>query len=275
MTRPVRPVLKWAGGKSGSLPHILAALPAEIDTYYEPFIGGAAVFFALVREGRFKKAVLSDRNPELIDVYRGLKKGPGPILEILEKYTHSEAAYYEIRAKDPKKLSLNERVARTIFLNKTGYNGLYRVNSRGEFNVPFGRYKKPNYKDEHNLRLVSAALAGVTLVVQDFDKAIKDAKPGDAVYFDPPYDPVSKTSSFKAYHNVDFGQDDHRRLKDAFVRLAERDVAVVLSNSDTPFTTELFEEWKPKKVDVLRPINSKAESRGAVQELLVTYRPKK
>jgi DNA adenine methylase len=256
MTRPLRPVLKWAGGKSSSLPHILERLPLEIETYYEPFIGGAAVFFALAREGRFKKAVLSDRNPELIDVYAGLKEDPESVIAVLDEY--------------PKKLALCERVARTIFLNKTGYNGLYRVNSRGEFNVPFGRYKKPNYRDAENLRLASRALAGVKLVVQDFDEAIAKARKGDAVYFDPPYDPVSKTASFTAYHSVEFGRGDHERLKEAFERLVARGVSVVLSNSDTPFTNDLFAKWKPKKIEVARPINSKATHRGAVRELLVT-----
>jgi DNA adenine methylase len=273
--RLVRPVLKWAGGKSRSLPDILKALPQEIDTYYEPFIGGAAVFFALACEGRFKKAVLSDSNSELIDVYKGLKKDPEGIIDVLDTYQHSEAHYYAIRSRDPKTLSLNERVARTIFLNKTGYNGLYRVNSRGEFNVPFGRYKKPNYRDAENLKKASEALAGVKLLVKDFAAAVEEAKEGDAVYFDPPYDPVSKTASFTAYHNVEFGKGDHERLRRTFDRLAARRVCVVLSNSDTPFTRELFEAWNSKKIDVSRPINSKATHRGVVSELLVTFKPPK
>jgi DNA adenine methylase len=269
MTRLVRPVLKWAGGKSRSLPEILGALPERIETYYEPFIGGAAVFFALASEKRFKKAVLSDSNRALIEVYSGLKKDPEGIIKVLKTYVHDQDEYYRIRSLDPKTLDTSERAARMIFLNKTGYNGLYRVNSRGEVNVPFGRYKKPNFCDEEGLRAASRALSRVTLVVGDFDKVSKGAKAGDAVYFDPPYDPVSKTANFTAYHHEEFGKEDHERLRDAFDRLAARGVAVVLSNSDTEFTNDLFEHWKPKKINVSRPINSKATHRGNVRELLV------
>jgi DNA adenine methylase len=275
MTRPVRPVLKWAGGKSRSLPDILAALPERIGTYYEPFIGGAAVFFALASEQRFKKAVLSDRNPALIDVYKALKKDPAGVIKVLRTYVHDQDEYYRIRSLDPKTLEPSERAARMIFLNKTGYNGLYRVNSRGEFNVPFGRYKKPNFCDEDNLLLASRVLARVKLDVDDFETVSSDARPGDAVYFDPPYDPVSKTANFTAYHHEEFGKDDHTRLKNAFDRLAGRGVAVVLSNSDTKFTNELFQHWKPRKINVSRPINSKATHRGSVRELLVVSQVRK
>jgi DNA adenine methylase len=275
MTQLARPVLKWAGGKSRSLPDILAALPERIDTYYEPFIGGAAVFFALASEKRFKKAVLSDRNPALIDVYSALKKDPEGIIKVLRTYVHDQDEYYQIRSLDPKTLDASERAARMIFLNKTGYNGLYRVNSRGEFNVPFGRYKNPNFCDEDALRLASRALAKVKILVGDFEEVSSGAEAGDAVYFDPPYDPVSKTANFTAYHHEEFGREDHARLKNAFDRLAARDVAVVLSNSDTEFTNELFRSWKPKKINVSRPINSKATHRGTVRELLVVSNARK
>jgi DNA adenine methylase len=275
MTVPVRPVLKWAGGKSRSLREILAALPERIGTYYEPFIGGAAVFFALATERRFKKAVLSDRNAALIEVYTGLQKDPESIIKILKTYRYDRDEYYRIRALDPAALDPAECAARTIFLNKTGYNGLYRVNSRGEFNVPFGRYKKPNFCDEDNLRLASKALAGVRILVADFEKASDRAKAGDAVYFDPPYDPVSKTSNFTSYHKDEFGHAEHERLKSAFTRLAGRGVSVVLSNSHTAFTWRLFSEWSRRKIDVSRPINSKASHRGTVEELLVWSAPRK
>jgi DNA adenine methylase len=275
MTVPVRPVLKWAGGKSRSLPAILGALPERIGTYYEPFIGGAAVFFALATERRFKRAVLSDRNAALIEVYSGLQKDPEGIIRILKTYKYDQDTYYRIRALDPRALDPAERAARTIFLNKTGYNGLYRVNSRGEFNVPFGRYKNPTICDEVNLRRASEALSGVRILVADFEKASGRAKAGDAVYFDPPYDPVSKTSNFTSYHKDEFGQAEHERLKGAFARLAERGVSVVLSNSHTAFTSRLFSGWSRRKIDVSRPINSKASQRGTVEELLVWSEPRK
>jgi DNA adenine methylase len=275
MTPPVRPVLKWAGGKSRSLPEILKELPEQIETYYEPFIGGAAVFFALASARRFESAVISDGNPALIDVYKALKKDPEAVIRILRGYTHSEDEYYRIRSLDPKKLDRAERAARVIFLNKTGYNGLYRVNSKGEFNVPFGRYKKPNFCDEANLRRAAEALAGVKILVGDFETASKQAKKGDAVYFDPPYDPVSKTSNFTSYHKDEFGQEEHERLQSTFARLAERGVTVVLSNSDTEFTRKLFSDWRTRHIRVSRPINSKGAQRGAVRELLVVSEPRK
>jgi DNA adenine methylase len=270
--RSTRPVLKWAGGKSRSLSRILAELPEQVDTYYEPFVGGAAVFFALAGQGRFKRAVLGDRNSALIDLYRALKKDPEAVIRALRKYRYDRDEYYRVRALDPAELDLSERAARTIFLNKTGYNGLYRVNSRGEFNVPFGRYKDPNFCDEDNLRGASRALKRVKLQVGDFEKVCSEAKLGDAVYFDPPYDPVSKTASFTAYYKGDFGRAEHERLSRLFERLAKRRVSVVLSNSDTPFTRGLFDGFRLSAVDVTRPINSKAGARGTVSEILVTSR---
>ena len=164
------------------LPQILAALPRRIETYYEPFIGGAAVFFALATQRRFKRAVLSDRNPALIDVYKALREDADAVIRVLESYEHNEDEYYRIRSLDPTKLKLPTRAARIIFLNKTGYNGLYRVNSKGQFNVPFGRYKKPNFCDVENLKRAADVLANVELKVQDFDKVSVKAKAGDAVY---------------------------------------------------------------------------------------------
>lgn len=266
----VRPVLKWAGGKSRSLPSILASLPERIDTYYEPFVGGAAVFFALSEAKRFRRAVLSDRNADLIDVYRGLKADADAVIQVLRSYRYERDEYYRIRALVPADLSPPERAARIIFLNKTGYNGLYRVNSRGVFNVPFGRYKNPTFCDPENLRAASAALKKVRLEVTDFQSSCREAERGDAVYFDPPYFPVSKTASFTAYHSNSFGRPEHERLAEAVRTLSRRGVAVVLSNSDTPFTRRLFSEWAVRKVAVSRPINSDVSARGAVSELLVT-----
>jgi DNA adenine methylase len=274
MPPSVRPVLKWAGGKSRSLPDILAELPEQIDTYYEPFVGGAAVFFALVQPKRFRRAVLSDRNAALIDVYRAVKKDPDAVIQILSGYRYEHDEYYRVRAIDPKELDLAERAARIIYLNKTGYNGLYRVNSKGQFNVPFGRYKNPKFCDPENLRVASRALRNVSIEIGDFEEQSGDAKRGDAVYFDPPYDPVSKTASFTAYHKDDFGRPEHQRLARVFERLAKRGATVVLSNSDTTFTRSLFTEWALRKLDVSRPINSKPGSRGTVREILVTSRPR-
>ncbi len=270
LSNPARPVLKWAGGKSRLLPEILRCLPEQIDTYYEPFVGSAAVFFALRTQGRFRKAVLSDRNHELIDVYRALKKDVDSVIAALKDHSYDKDVYYRVRATDPKTLDLFQRAARTIFLNKSGFNGLYRVNRAGLFNVPFGRYTNPNICDEPRLRRAAQALKGVKLVVSDFHTACEGAKAGDAVYFDPPYIPMSKTSNFTAYHHEVFDMAEHQRLALTFDELVQRGVRVALSNSDTKETRKLFKGYKTEQILVARPINSKTSKRGDVAEVLVS-----
>jgi DNA adenine methylase len=270
-----RPILKWAGGKARLVPSILPLLPASIETYYEPFVGGAAVFFALASERRFRRAVLSDLNSELVDVYRGVKKDVEAVIRLLRNYRrrHDEDAYYRTRAIDPQSIELVERAARLIYLNKTGYNGLYRVNRAGQFNVPFGRYANPAICDEERLRGASAALRarGVRITVGDFAKVTAQAEPGDAVYFDPPYEPRSTTANFTSYHSQVFGREAHERLARTLEDLTERGVRAVLSNSDTGFTQQLYDvqRFDVYKVQVTRPINSKSSARGRVGELLV------
>jgi DNA adenine methylase len=268
--------VKWAGGKSRLVSSILERLPATIETYHEPFVGGGAVFFALASQQRFRHAVLCDVNAELVDVYRGVKGDVKSVVALLSEYRtrHSLETYYETRQIDPNTLSLTERAARLIYLNKTGYNGLYRVNRSGQFNVPFGRYKNPAICDEERLRAAARALKGVTIRVSDFETTCEQAKPGDAVYFDPPYVPLSKTASFTAYHSDVFGPDEHRRLASTFKRLSRHRVAAVLSNSDTEFTRELYDR-RPfffETVLMGRSINSKSTARGNVAEILVSNR---
>jgi DNA adenine methylase len=216
--------------------------------------------------------VLTDRNADLVEVYRALKRDADSVIRVLRKFRYDSDEYYRVRSLDPESLEPAERAARTIFLNKTGYNGLYRVNSKGLFNVPFGRYKNPRFCDPENLRAAGAALQSVRLEVADFEKTCHEAERGDAVYFDPPYHPVSQTANFTAYNEHDFGRAEHRRLAAAFKKLASRGVAAVLSNSDTTFTSGLYTGFVVHKIAVSRPINSKASGRGAVYELLVTNR---
>ncbi|MFO0566189.1 MAG: DNA adenine methylase [Polyangiaceae bacterium] len=268
-----RPVLKWAGGKKQLLPQILRRLPAEIETYYEPFVGGGAVFFALAREERFRRAVIGDRNPDLIAVYRAIQEDVEGVIRVLRRFRHTESEYYRIRALAPRKLV--ERAARTIYLNKTGYNGLYRVNRAGEFNVPFGRYKSPNICDERNLRAASSALAQVEIVVADFEEVCARAASGDAVYLDPPYVPLSKTSNFTAYDRHPFGAPEHARLARVFGALQKRGVHALLSNSDTPETRALYREFSLRRVPVARPINCRADARGTIHEILVVAEPRR
>ena len=266
-----RPVLKWAGGKSRLVDSICRLLPSAIETYYEPFAGGAAVFFALAKQGRCNKAVLSDQNPDLINVYEALQSDVNGVIKALNRWKYDEDCYYRVRDKYKPK-SPATQAARTIYLNKTGYNGLYRVNRAGEFNVPFGRYTNPTICDERNLRLVAECLKGVRLLVGDFEKVCSKAKEGDAVYFDPPYLPVSETAYFTSYDRHPFGLAEHKRLAQVFSELADRKVTAVLSNSDTPDTQSLFRHWPHELLQVPRAINSRASNRGPVSELLVVNR---
>lgn len=269
MDRPARPILKWAGGKTQLLPEILQRLPSVIDTYYEPFVGGAAVFFALAAEGRFKRAVLSDKNPELVGLYRCIQRDVEGVIRALASYRYDEREYYRVRdSKLPR--SPTARAARLIFLNKTGYNGLYRVNRAGQFNVPFGRYKNPTICDAVNLRAAARALRSAELEVGDFASLSRHARKGDAVYFDPPYVPLSKTANFTAYDRHAFELTDHERLAAAFADLSERGIAALLSNSDTRVTRVLFAPFHIDTVTVARAINSNAKKRGPVAEILVS-----
>jgi DNA adenine methylase len=270
----VKPVLKWAGGKRQLLEPILSfvdqAFPEQIGTYYEPFAGGAAVFFALVAQNRFARARLSDKNEDLIRVYSELRDNASAVIRELEKLCepgHGEDHYYTVRDMRPKKAAA--RAARLIYLNRTGYNGLYRVNRNGGFNVPYGRYKNPRILDQPRLLAAAQALQGVELAVEDFQASCAQAKRGDFVYFDPPYMPVSRTASFAEYHSEAFALAEHQRLAKTFARLAKKGVSVLLSNSDTPETHNLYLGFETQIVLARRAINSDATRRGAVSELLV------
>ncbi|MEZ2238942.1 DNA adenine methylase [Microcoleus sp.] len=275
----VRPFLKWAGGKRQLLPEILKYVPKQTSkhTYYEPFIGGGALLFEL----QPPKAVINDRNGELINCYEVIRDSLNELMEELSndhKYSNSEKSYYEMRDLDRSnkkyaKLSTVEKAARIIYLNKTCYNGLFRVNSQGQFNVPFGRYKNPNFLDDAVLRAVNKYLISteITMSNLDFAKAIEGAKKGDFVYLDPPYDPVSETASFTGYDVNGFNRDEQERLKKVFDDLTQRGCKVMMSNSCTDFILDLYKDYQDtvKKVRATRSINSNALKRGMVDEVLV------
>ena len=273
----VRPFLKWAGGKRQLLPEIRRYIPKKIQgTYYEPFIGGGAVFFDI----QPKKAVINDRNSELIDCYEVIRDSVDDLIEELKKHqqNHSENYYYEIRGWDrrkeyPQNKSRIERAARIIFLNKTCYNGLFRVNSQGQFNVPFGRHKKVNIFDEAVLRAVSQYLNAkqnkIEITNKDFADALMSAKKGDFIYFDPPYDPVSSTASFTKYDINGFNRDEQRRLKEVVEDLDNRGCQILLSNAYTDFISDLYCNYRKIKISANRSINSNALKRGKVDEILV------
>ena len=262
-------MLKWVGGKRQLLPELLARLPQSFNAYHEPFVGGGALFYELTAQGRITGACLSDANPSLIDVYMGLRDCVDEVIALLRGHVYEREHYYRIRALRPETLSLPERAARVIYLNKTCYNGLYRENRRGEFNVPLGRYKNPTICDEPNLRAASRALQGVDIARRHYSTVLNYAQPGDFVYFDPPYHPLSATANFTAYDRRGFGPDDQRQLRDVFARLAKRGVAAMLSNSDTPFIRELYDGFVIDQVFVARAVNSKASGRGKVAEVIV------
>jgi len=264
-----RPVLKWAGGKARLLPELLARVPETLGAYHEPFVGGGALFFALAGAGRLGRAYLSDANDGLIGVYLALRDDVDGVIAALRGHRYDRDHYYRVRAQQPTDLSLPERAARILYLNKTCYNGLYRENRAGQFNVPFGRYANPTICDEPNLRAASAALQGVDIARRPFTSVLDHAQPGDFVYFDPPYDPVSATANFTTYDRAGFGPDDQRRLRDVFAALAGRGVGAMLSNSDTPLVRELYAGFRIDEVQAARAINSKANGRGKVSELMI------
>ena len=269
MLAGARPVLKWAGGKSRLLPELIARLPGSFNAYHEPFIGGGALYFALANQGLIGRANLSDANPSLIDVYLSLRDCVDEVIAALGQHIYEREHYYQVRALRPAELSLPERAARVIYLNKTCYNGLYRENRRGEFNVPFGRYVNPTICDEPNLRAASLALQGVEIARRHFSTVLDYAQMGDFVYFDPPYHPLSATANFTSYDRRGFGPDDQRQLRDVFTRLGDRGIQAMLSNSDTPFIRELYEGFVIDQVQAARAVNSKANGRGKVAEVIV------
>lgn len=264
------PFLKWAGGKRQLLPRILALVPARVRTYYEPFLGGGALFFAMAAEGRFKRAVLGDANGELIACYTAVRDQVEDVIDKLSRLRNTPDEYYRVRRQRPEALEPPARAARIIYLNRCGYNGLYRVNSEGKFNVPFGRYARPRICDPDRLRAASSALQPVELVRGDFASILArrrlDAQ--DFVYLDPPYVPISKTASFTAYAGG-FAMPDQERLAKLLRKLSDKGVAAVLSNSDCPDTRRLYEGLAWDTVPARRAINSVASRRGPIAELLV------
>lgn len=267
--RPIpRPFVKWVGGKTQLLKRYTSLVPrAPWNRYYEPFVGGGAMYFHFKPE----RAVLNDVNGELANAYRVVRDEVSELIVALGNHVYDKDHYYAVRDQDPDHLSHVERAARTIFLNRTGFNGLYRVNKKGLFNVPFGRYTDPTICDAPNLNACSEQLAQAEFRSEDFAAACRDARRGDFVYLDPPYAPVSPTSDFTSYSAGGFGFDEQARLRDLLVRLHRRGVRFMLSNSDAPGLRSLYERagWNVIRVRAGRAINSKTTRRGKVYELVV------
>ena len=265
------PVVKWAGGKRQILAHIRRRLPKKIATYYEPFIGGGAVYFALANRKVFENAVISDVNQELVDTYLLLADGRvDELVKVLSTYQNNQEFFNQLRAQNPTEMTQVLRVARFLFLNKTGFNGLYRVNGSGGFNVPFGHYANPNFCDTSRFKEAARALRGTTIKCLDFESVVADAKPGDTIYFDPPYLPKSDTANFTAYTDSGFGIQEHTRLARVFKEKAEAGVSILLSNSDTKIARELYRGFRISRIQAVRSINSNGEKRGPIGELLIS-----
>jgi DNA adenine methylase len=298
---PARPLLKWAGGKRQLLPALRRFYPRNFNRYWEPFLGSGAVFFDLYDRGLLddRTATLIDHNPDLIACYRAVRECPDEIVRELKRLARDHErrgseAYYDVRNNrfNAQRAALQRTAngrpltytpslaAMFIYLNRTGYNGLFRLNAAGEFNVPAGRYANPRICDEENLMSVSAALGrnSITLEQCGFDAPLHSAGKGDFLYFDPPYAPLSKTARFTNYTAKGFGFEDQKRLRDVLITLATRGCHVVMSNSTAPEIAELYEASRDvsaaglrcHRVPARRAINSKASARGAVAEFIIT-----
>lgn len=272
--RDAKPFVKWVGGKQQLLTQFEAFYPKDFKRYFEPFVGGGAVFFHFWNKRRLPDQVfLFDNNGELVNVYCTIRDRLQELINLLSTYktNHNKEYYYKIRNLDrqPVKLGDIERAARTIYLNRTCYNGLYRVNSKGQFNVPIGSYKNPEILFKKVLQSASEALQNVCVEVKDFREVVNLAHPGDFFYFDPPYDPVSNTASFTSYTANSFRDQDQKDLAAVFTRLTDMGCYCMLSNSHTPFILELYQKFRIEIVYAKRAVNSDANGRGAIKEVVV------
>jgi DNA adenine methylase len=242
-------------------------VPKDYGTYYEPFAGAGAVFFAL----NPRLAVIADANERLIRTYRAIRDNVASVIQLLEGYPNEKQFYLQERGRDIDTESDAEVAAWMIYLNRTGYNGLYRVNRQGKFNVPFGRYERPRICDPENLRACAAALRGAKTLISDFEVVTEQAQPGDFVYFDPPYVAVSTYSDFTRYTSAGFRFEDQVRLRDTAARLKSNGVSVLISNSDAPDIRTLYGHgFRVKEVQATRLVNCRAAGRGKIAELLIS-----
>ena len=270
----LQPFTKWTGGKRQLLPIIKSLMPDNYNNYFEPFIGGGALFFDLSPD----KAVINDFNNELINCYQQIKKYPQKLIELLAKHqeNNSKEYYLELRSADRDnridKMTNVERAARIMYMLRVDFNGLYRVNSKNQFNVPYGRYKNPKIVDSDLILSISQYLNSnnIKILTGDFEKAVQDVVAGDFVYFDPPYIPLSETSAFTSYTHEGFTYEDQVRLRDCFKKLDEKGAFVMLSNSSSPLVEELYKDFNIHKVEANRTNGAKTSSRGKILEIIVT-----
>jgi len=270
------PFLKWAGGKRQLIPQLKNYFPKKFNKYVEPFVGGGAVFFYLYREGflKYKKAILIDINKEIINCYKVIKNNVIDLIESLKNHKNEKNYYYKVRDLDRNfetynKMTTIEKASRIIYLNKCCYNGLYRVNSKGQFNVPFGRYKNPQFCDEENLIEVNKALKNVEIFHDSFENCLKFAEINDFIYLDPPYSPVSETANFTSYTKENFNVDSQEDLFQVFKNLDKQGCKLMLSNSYNDYIHELYKDYKIFTLQAKRAINCDPSKRGKISEVLV------
>ena len=269
------PFMKWAGGKRQLISQMKTYLPKRFNNYIEPFVGGGALFFYLYRKNLIRNnAYLIDNNAELINAYRVVRDELDDLIDKLKEHRNEKSYYYKIRALDREPDAYNQlsnvfKASRIMYMNRCCFNGLYRVNSKGQFNVPFGRYKNPNFCDEENLKAVSKALQNVEIINGSFQSCVKLAKKGDLVYFDPPYHPLSETSSFTSYTKDDFTLENQRELFEIFTELDNKGCRLMLSNSYSEFILRLYANYNIRTLTAKRAINSNADKRGAIKEVLI------
>ena len=266
-----KPILKWAGGKTQMLGELMPRVPKTYGRYIEPFFGGGALFFSLKPEN----AIIADSNPELINMYLQVAHNVDDVIECLQKYENTSEMFYEVRSLDWHTLSKAEAAARTIYLNKTCFNGLYRVNRNGQFNTPFGKYKNPKICDTDALRLASEALKKADILCGDYILVLEHyAQPGDFVFLDPPYLPISENSDFKRYTKEQFYEDDHVELAKMIDTLHERGCYVILTNSNHPLVHQLYEQYKIEVIQTKRHISCHGDTRKG-EDVIVTIPPEK
>lgn len=270
----LQPFTKWTGGKRQLLPVIRELMPKTYNRYFEPFVGGGALFFDLAP----KDAVINDFNAELINCYQQIKDNPQELIEILKIHQeyNSKEYYLDLRSADRDEridmMSEVQRAARILYMLRVDFNGLYRVNSKNQFNVPYGRYKNPKIVDENLVSAISTYLNNNQIEIKkgDFEKAVLDVQPGDFVYFDPPYIPLSETSAFTSYTHEGFSYDDQVRLRDTFKKLSDAGAYVMLSNSSSFLVEELYRDFNIHYVEANRTNGAKSSSRGKISEIIVT-----
>jgi len=267
--------VKWAGGKGQLLGQFEPLFPKKFNRYLEPFVGGGAVFFHIIQNFKPKKIIISDVNEELINTYKIVKTDVERLIIELKQHREYHLAegkkyYLTIRATNPNDLLSLERAARFIYLNKTCFNGLYRVNSGGGFNVPMGSYENPDIVQEERLRIVSKLLKNVTIKVMSFEKILGIAKKGDFIYFDPPYYPLKNKNSFTTYTKGAFLEKEQELLAEVFKKLDKKGCSVMLSNSDTKFIKDLYVKYNINFVQATRMINCNGDKRGKIKEVVVT-----